>query len=59
MFFDVSKNLSNCSSEILPRLISFELILACSEIILVDNCYDEISSEKKDIEDFFQIYCNF
>jgi hypothetical protein len=38
IFFEVSKNLSNCSSEILPLLISLELIRACSEIILVDNC---------------------
>ena len=51
IFFEVSKNLSNCSSDILPLLISFELILACSEIILVDNCSEDISSEKKAIED--------
>ena len=59
IFFDVSKNLSNCSSEILPRLISFELILACSDIILVDNCSDDISSEKKAIEDFLPLLCSF
>ena len=41
--FDVSMNLSNCSSEILPLLMSLDLILDCSEIILVDNCSDAVS----------------
>ena len=59
MFFDVSKNLSNCSSEILPLLISFDLILDCSAKILVDNCSDDISKEKKAIEDFLPLSCNF
>ena len=30
IFFDVSINLSNCSSEIFPLLISLDLILDCS-----------------------------
>ena len=52
-FFDVSINLSNCSSDILPRLMSLDLILDCSAKILVDSCSDDISREKKAIEDFF------
>ena len=59
IFFDVSINLSNCSSEIFPLLISFDLILACSARILVDSCSDDISSEKKAIVDFFPLSCNF
>ena len=59
IFFEVSINLSNCSSEILPRLISLDLILDCSANILVDNCSDDISSEKKAIEDVFPLSCNF
>ena len=53
IFLDVSRNCSNCSSEILPLLMSLDLILDCSARILVDNCYDDISREKKAIEDFF------
>ncbi len=56
IFFDVSKNLSNCSSEIFPRLISLDLILDCSANILVDNCSDDISKEKKAIEDFLPLF---
>ena len=52
IFFEVSMNLSNCSSEIFPRLISLDLILDCSASILVDNCSDYISNEKKAIQDF-------
>ena len=59
IFFEVSINLSNCSSEIFPLLISFDLILDCSARILVDNCSDDISSEKKAIEDFLPLSCNF
>ena len=55
IFFDVSKNWSNWSSDILPRLISFDPILACSEIILVDNCSDDISREKNATEDFLPL----
>ena len=53
--FDVSMNLSNCSSEILPLLISFDLILDCSAKILVESCSDYISSEKKATELFSPI----
>ena len=59
IFFEVSKNLSNCSSEILPRLMSLDLILDCSARILVDNCSEDISSEKKAMEDFLPLSCNF
>ena len=59
MFFDVSINLSNCSSDILPRLISFDLILDCSARILVDNCSYDISIEKNTTDDFFPASCNF
>ena len=59
MFFEVSINLSNCSSEILPLLISFDLILDCSAKILVDNCSDDISNEKKAMDDFLPLSCNF
>ena len=55
MFFEVSKNLSNCSSEIFPLLISFDLILACSAKILVESCSEDISSEKKAIVDFLPL----
>ena len=50
IFFDVSINCSNCSSEILPRLISFDFSLYFAASILVDNCSDDISREKKAIE---------
>ena len=53
IFFDVSINLSNCSSEIIPLLISLDFILDCSAIILVDNCSDDISKEKNATQDFF------
>ena len=59
IFFEVSINLSNCSSEILPLLMSFDLILDCSDKILVDNFSYDISSEKKAIEDFSPFSCNF
>ena len=59
IFFEVSIKLSNCSSDILPRLISFDLILDCSAKILVDNCSEDISKEKKATEDFFPLSCNF
>ena len=39
--------------------MSLELILACSEIILVDNCSEDISREKKAIDDFLPLSCNF
>ena len=52
IFFEVSKNWSNCSSEILPRLISLDAIRACSDNILVDNCSEDISKEKNAIDDF-------
>ena len=55
IFFEVSINLSNCSSEILPLLISFDVILDCSAKILVDNCSDDISKEKNAIDDFFPL----
>ena len=55
IFFEVSINLSNCSSEILPLLISFDFILDCSASILVESCSYDISSEKKAIEDFFPL----
>ena len=45
-------NLSNCSSDIFPLLISFEPILDCSESILVDSCSEDISKEKNAIDDF-------
>ena len=40
-------NFSKSSWFILPLLISFDLILDCSDKILVDNCSDDISKEKK------------
>ena len=52
IFFEVSINLSNCSSEIFPLLISFDFILDCSDKILVDNCSEDISKEKKATDDF-------
>ena len=55
IFLDVSINLSNCSSEIFPLLISFDLILDCSAKILVDNCSEDISNEKKATDDFFPL----
>ena len=55
MFFEVSINLSNCSSEILPRLMSFDFILDCYANIRVDSCSEDISSEKNAIEDFFSL----
>ena len=39
------------SSVTFPRHISSELILACSDNILVDNCSEDISIEKKATED--------
>ena len=39
--------------------MSFDLILACSANILVDNCSEDISREKKAIVDFFPLSCNF
>ena len=39
------------SSVTLPLLMSSDLILACSDKILVDNCSEDISNEKKAIED--------
>ena len=59
IFFEVSINLSNSSSDILPLLISFDLILDCSAKILVDSCSEDISSEKKAIQDFLPSSCNF
>ena len=59
IFFEVSINLSNCSSDIRPLLISFDFILDCYARILVDNCSEDISSEKKAIEDFVPFSCNF
>ena len=52
MFLDVSIYLLTSSSVTFPRLISSDLILACSDKILVDSCSDDISKEKKAIEDF-------
>ena len=50
MFLDVSIYLLTSSSVTFPRLISSDLILACSDKILVDSCSDDISKEKKAIE---------
>ena len=36
---------------ILPLLMSLDFILDCSDKILVDNCSDDISNEKKATED--------
>ena len=58
-FLDTSINLSNCSSDIFPLLISLDLILDCSARILVDNCSDDISREKKATDDFFPASCIF
>ena len=38
---------------------AFDLILDCSARILVDNCSDDISREKKATDDFFPASCNF
>ena len=40
------------SSVTLPLLISSDLICACSDKILVDNCSEDISNEKKATDDF-------
>ena len=59
IFFDVSINFSNSSSVTLPLLISFDLILDCSESILVYSCSEDISKEKKatvDLDSFFSIF---
>ena len=52
-------NCSNSFSETFPLLISFDLILDCSESILVASCSDDISKEKKatvDLRPFFSIF---
>ena len=43
---DTFTKLSKSDSDKLPLLISFELIFACSERILVANCSADISNEK-------------
>ena len=40
---------------IFPLLISLDLILDCSERILVDNCSEDISNEKK-ATDVFKLF---
>ena len=52
MFLEVSIYLLISSSVTLPRLTSSDLILACSDKILVDNCSEDISNEKNATEDF-------
>ena len=59
MFFDVSINFSNSFSDTFPLLISLDLILDCSESILVESCSEDISNEKKatvDFRPFFSIF---
>ena len=58
IFFDVSINCSNSFSDTFPLLISLDLILACSDSILVESCSDDISKEKKatvDLDPFFSM----
>ena len=43
---DTFTKLSKSDSDKLPLLISFELIFACSDKILVANCSADISNEK-------------
>ena len=45
--FDTETKLSRSFSDKFPLLISFELILACSDKILLASCSDDISNEKK------------
>ena len=39
--------------------MSLDFIRDCSASILVESCSDDISSEKKAIDDFFPLSCNF
>ena len=59
IFLEVSINCSNSFSETFPLLISFDLILDCSESILVDSCSDDISKEKKATVDFIPFFSIF
>ena len=42
IFLEVSINCSNSFSDTFPLLISLDLILDCSESILVESCSEEI-----------------
>ena len=59
IFLEVSMNCSNSFSETLPLLISLDLILDCSERILVESCSEDISREKKATDDFIPFFSIF
>ena len=52
-------NFSNSFSDTFPLLISLDLILDCSERILVDSCSEDISKEKKATVDFIPFFSIF
>ena len=59
IFLEVSINFSNSFSDTFPLLISFYLILDCSQSILVESCSEDISNEKKATVDFKPFFSMF
>ena len=59
MFLEVSIYLLISLSVTFPLLMSSDLMRACSDKILVDNCSEDISNEKKAIEDFSCLLIKF